>query len=115
VPWISALTKMTSRIIVDHAPTIVDAARKLYASSRRPRLRGEPSERAPAGIESLQRAIEQIEAREVQHAALLADLAKQVQDMANAIEVLRARVRWAWIGASVAVALALLTALFLGR
>ena len=51
----------------------------------------------------------------MQHAALLADLARQVQDMANALEVLRARVRWAVIGASVAVAVAILTALFAGR
>jgi len=51
----------------------------------------------------------------VQHAAVLEELAKQVQDMTTALEVLRARVRWAWIGAAVAVAVALLTALFLGR
>jgi hypothetical protein len=115
VPWISALTNIPWRIIVDHAPTIVDAARKLYASSRRPRPRAEPSERASGGLESLQRAIEQLEAREVQHAALLADLAKQVQDMATALEVLRARVRWALIGASLAVGVAVLTAFLAGR
>ena len=114
MPWISALTKMPWRMIVDHAPTIVDAARKLYASSRRPRPGTEPGDRASRGVESLQRAIEQLEAREVEHAGLLADLAKQVQDMANALEVLRARVRWALIGASVAVAVAILTAVFAG-
>ena len=115
MPWISALTKMPWQYILGHAPTIVDAARRLLASSKRPRTATESSERRAGGIESLQRAVEHLEAREVQHAALLADLARQVQDMANALEVLRARVRWAVIGASVAVAVAILTALFAGR
>ena len=113
--WISALTRLPWRLIVDHAPTIVDAARRLYASSRTPPARTEPGERAAGSIESLQRAIEQLEAHEVQRAALLAELAKQVQDMTTALEVLRARVRLALIGASVAIAVAILTAFFAGR
>jgi hypothetical protein len=106
---------MPWRLLVEHAPTIVDAARRLYASSRKPRGRYGSSERATQSLESLQRAVEQLEARELQHVAVLEELAKQVQDMTTALEVLRARVRWAWVGASVAVAVALLTALFLGR
>ena len=115
MPWISALTRMPWRLLVDHAPTIVDAARRLYAGSRQPHRRYQPSERTTDSFEALQRAVEQLEAREVQHAAVLEELAKQVQDMTTALEVLRARVRWAWIGAAAAVALALATALFLGR
>ena len=115
MPWISALTQMPWRLLVEHAPTIVDTARRLYAGSLRPRGRYAPGERPTQSLESLQRAIEQLEARELQHASVLAELAKQVQDVTTALEVLRARVRWAWIGASVAVALALATALFLGR
>jgi hypothetical protein len=106
---------MPWRLLVDHAPTIVDAARRLYASSRTPNARLRPSERAAGTLESLQHAVEQLEARDVQHTALLTELAKQVQDITTALEVLRARVRWAWVGAAVAVALALATALFLGR
>jgi hypothetical protein len=106
---------MPWRLLVDHAPTIVDAARRLYVGSRPPHRRYQASERTTDSLEALQRAVEQLEAREVQHAAVLEELAKQVQDMTTALEVLRARVRWAWIGAAAAVALALATALFLGR
>src|SRR2546428_12469592 len=106
---------MPWRLLVDHAPPIVDAARRLYAASRQPHGAYQPRERTTDSLESLQRAVEQLEAREVQHAAVLEELAKQVQDMTTALEVLRARVRWAWIGAAVAVAGALLTALVLGR
>ena len=111
MPW----TRIPWRLLVDHAPTIVDAARRLYAGSRspyRPLPRGERTGTSP---ESLQRAVEQLEAREAQHAAMLDDLAKQVQAMTTALEVLRARVRWAWLGSAVAVAVALLTAMFLRR
>ena len=114
MPWISALTRMPWRLLVEHAPTIVDAARRLYVGSRRAPGRSPSSERAVT-LDALRRAVEQLEAREVQHAAVLEELAKQVQDVTTALEVLRARVRWAWIGASVAVVVALATALFLGR
>ena len=114
MPWISALTRMPWRLLVEHAPTIVDAARRLYVGSGRARGRSPLSERT-GSLDALERAVEQLEAREVQHASVLEELAKQVQDVTTALEVLRARVRWAWIGASVAVAVALATALFLGR
>ncbi len=114
MPWISALTRMPWRLLVEHAPTIVDAARRLYVGSRGARGRSPSSERT-GSLDALERAVEQLEAREVQHASVLEELAKQVQDVTTALEVLRARVRWAWIGASVAVAVALATALFLGR
>jgi hypothetical protein len=106
---------MPWRLLVDHAPIIVDAARQLYAGSRGTYRRPPPTERTTASLESLQRAVEQLEAREVQQAAVLDELAKQVQDMTTALEVLRARVRWALAGTAVAVAVAVLTAVFLGR
>jgi len=105
---------MPWRLLVEHAPTIVDAARRLYVGSGRARGRSPLSERT-GSLDALERAVEQLEAREVEHASVLEELAKQVQDVTTALEVLRARVRWAWIGASVAVAVALATALFLGR
>jgi hypothetical protein len=115
VPLISALTRMPWRLLVEHAPAIVDTARRLYAGSLRRRTRFSPSDRPNDSIETLRRAIEQLEARELQQTALLEELAKQVQDVTTALEVLRARVRWALAGAAVAVAVALATALFLGR
>jgi hypothetical protein len=105
---------MPWRLLVEHAPTIVDAARRLYVGSRGASARSRSSERT-VSLEAIQHAVEQLEAREVQHAAVLEELAKQVQDVTTALEVLRARVRWAWAGAGVAVAVALATALFLGR
>ena len=111
MPW----TRIPWRLLVDHAPIIVEAARRLYASSRPAPLRGRPGERLTASLESLQRAVEQLEARDAQHAELFAELAKQVQDMTTALEVLRAHLRWAWLGAALALAVAVLTALLLRR
>jgi hypothetical protein len=109
VPW----TRIPWRLLIDHAPTIVDAARRLYASSRPAPLRGRPGDRTTASLESLQRAVEELEAREAQHAELFAELAKQVQGMTAALQVLRARLRWAWLGAALALGVAVLTALLL--
>jgi hypothetical protein len=115
VPWISALTRMPWRLLVEHAPAIVDTARRFYAGSLYRRTRYAPGERPTDSLESLRRAIEQLEARELQQTALIEQIAKQVQDVTTALEVLRARVRWSLAGAAVAVAVALATALFLGR
>jgi methyl-accepting chemotaxis protein len=108
---------MPWRVLVDHAPTIVDAARQLYAGSRGPYRRPQASERTTASLETLHRAVEQLEARAVQQAAVLDELAAQVQSLTTALEVLRARVRWALAGAAlaVAIAVALATGFFLGR
>ena len=86
--------------ILLHGPTIVEAARKLYAAARRGAA--EPVD----GIEPLRRAVELLEEREVQQAALLTDLAKQVQELGVAMDVLRRRVMLSLAGASIAVALA---------
>jgi hypothetical protein len=109
VPW----TKIPWRLLVDHAPILVEAARRLYASSRPGPLRGAPGERTT--LDALARAVEQLEARDAQHAELFAELAKQVQDMTTALEVLRARLRWAWLGVALALIVSLLTALLLRR
>lgn len=111
MPW----SRIPWRLLVDHAPTIVDAARRLYVGSRTPHDASPPRPGTTAGAETLQRAVEQLQARDAQHAELLAELARQVQDITTALTVLRARVRWAWAGVAVAVAVALATALFVGR
>ena len=113
--WMSSLTRMPWRLLVEHAPTIVDAARQLYAGSRGAYRRPQAGERTTGSVESLQRAVEQLEARDVQQAAVLDELARQVQAITTALDVLRARVRWALAGAAVAVAIAaaVATAFFL--
>jgi hypothetical protein len=108
-------TRIPWRLLIDHAPTIVDAARRLYAGSHPAPLRGRPSERTTASLESLTRAVEQLEARDAQHAEVVAELVKQVQDVTTALAVLRARVRWAWVTAALALVLALLTAFLMRR
>jgi len=110
----SSLTRMPWRLLVDHAPTIVDAARQLYVGSRGAYRQPHASERTTGSVEALQRAVEQLEARDIQQAAVLDELARQVQAITTALEVLRARVRWALAGAAVAVvvAAAVVTALF---
>ena len=111
MPW----TKIPWRLLVDHAPIIVEAARRLYVSSRPAPLAGRPGERTTVTLDSLERAVEQLEARDAQQAELVAELAKQVQEMTTALEALRARLRWAWFGVALALVVAALTALLLRR
>lgn len=111
MPW----TKIPWRLLVDHAPILVEAARRLYASSRPAPLHGRSGERTTATLESLQRTVEQLEARDAQHAELIAELAKQVQDLTTALEALRARLRWAWFGVAFALVVAVLAAVLLRR
>ena len=111
MPW----TKIPWRLLVDHAPIIVEAARRLYASSRPVSPEGRPGKRPTVTLESLQRDVEQLEARDAQHAKLVAELAKQVQDTTRALEVLRARLRWAWFGVAFVLIFAVLSALLLRR
>ena len=109
--WISLLT----RLIVGHAPIIVGAARAYYAAPARARDAAGPGARAPGSIESLQHAVEQLEAREAHQAALLADLSRQLHDMSAALEALRVRLWLALIGAALAIGVAVVTALLAPR
>ena len=107
--WTRALRKMPWTTLLAHAPTIVDAARNVYATTRKPAADGTPSARAGDGIERLRRAVEELEAGEAQQAALFADLAKQVQAMTTALAALRARVLFALVGAALALVVAIVT------
>jgi hypothetical protein len=110
VAWGWALTKVPWRALLAHAPTLVDAARRF----RRPAREPERTEAAAGDVEALKRAVQQLREREGQQAALLDELAKQAREMAIALEVLHARLRFALIGAALALGLAIL-ALVLGR
>jgi len=101
--WMWALTKVPWKTILVHGPAIVDAARKYYATTRPPDERDEPRDTSADG---LRRAVKRLEEREVQQAALFADLAKQVQDMATVLEALRTRLVLALWGAGLAVVIA---------
>ena len=107
--WAWALRRLPWKTLLVHAPTIVDAARNFYTTSRGPTTDGSPH--APPGneVERLRRAVDELEARASQQAALLADLAKQAQALAAALDVLRARVLVALLAATVALVLAVAT------
>ena len=98
--WLWALRKVPWRSVLVHAPAIVDTARRFYGTTRRPG--DETPNRSEDDIDALRRAVVDLEAREGQQAALLADFARQVQAMANAIEVLRFRMLLALWGAAAA-------------
>jgi len=106
------MTKVPWKTILMHAPTIVDAARSFYGATRKTAENAGRGNRAPGGMEGLRERVELLEEREAQQAALFADLARQVQEMATALEVLRARAHLAAVGSSVAVVLSVLTVAF---
>jgi hypothetical protein len=108
--WMGALRKVPWKTIIRHAPTIVDAARSFYGTTRSPAAEPESRERSAGGIDALRRAVATLEEREAQQAALFADLAKQVEEMATALEVLRARLVLASWGAALAVLIAVVAA-----
>src|SRR5947207_6187004 len=99
--WMWAVRKVPWRTLLRHTPTIVEAARSYYTATRHTTTEQEPERARPAsgGVDGLRRAIERLEEREVQHAAIVADLAKELATMATAIEVLRARLMFALWGA----------------
>src|SRR5688500_8740755 len=107
--WAWALTKLPWKTIIVHAPTIVDAARKLYVKTQTPTAASQAASRSSDGIAPFRRAIEELEAREAQHAALFAELARQVQDMTTAVERLRAGLLVALWGAGFAIVLTIAT------
>jgi hypothetical protein len=101
VPWTTILL---------HAPTIVEAARKLLATARRPIGETEADDDVAGGRESLRGAVAALTERQAEQAALLADLAGQVQAMAVALEELRRRTMLALVGAALAGVVALASA-----
>jgi len=100
VIWRWVLSMVPWRTIVLHAPAILTAARRYYGATRTADPDAEPRVRRAEGIEPVWRALEK-------QAALVDDFSRKVQEMAAALEVLRARVRLALIGASLALGVAL--------
>src|SRR5712691_9903110 len=106
--WTWALRRVPWRTLLRHTPTIVEAARTYYTAARRQAEPPHAPERPTAGgIDGLRRTVERLEEREIQQAALVADLAKELAEMATALEVLRARLTIALWGAGLAGVLAL--------
>jgi hypothetical protein len=104
--WLWALRKLPWRTVLVHAPAIVDTARRFYSTTRPP-PDDETAPRSGDDLDALRRAVVELEVREGQQAALLADFARQVQAMATAIEVLRTRMLLALWGAAAALVIAI--------
>jgi hypothetical protein len=104
--WLWALRKLPWRTVLVHAPAIVDTARRFYGTTRPP-TDDPTATRSGDDLDALRRAVVELEAREGQQAALLADFARQVQAMATAIEVLRTRMLLALWGAAAALVIAI--------
>jgi hypothetical protein len=104
--WMWALTKVPWGTIIRHGPTIVDAARQLYGTTRRPGIGEDTRSRRPDDLAALHRAVLELETRETQQAALLEGLARQAEAMATALQVLRTRLRLALCGAGLAMVVA---------
>ena len=102
-----ALTRVPWRTIIMHAPTIVDTARRLYANSRQTDGTGTPDHRPLRGDE-VHRVVARLDERAIEQAALTADLARQVQQMTTALEVLRSRLVLAALGSGLGLAIALI-------
>ncbi len=100
---------MPWRTLLTHAPTIVDAARSFYGVGRK----GDESGIADGGarrLDGVRARVASLEQRETQQTALYADLARQMQDTAGALETLRGRVRLALVGTSIALIVSVLAA-----
>jgi hypothetical protein len=101
-----ALTRVPWRTIITHAPTIVETARRLYANSRQSDgTAATGTRRLPA--DDLHRAVARLEEREIEQAALIADLAREVQQIATGVDVLRSRLMLATIGGVLALVIAI--------
>jgi hypothetical protein len=98
---------MPWRTILMHAPTIVDAARSFYGGGKTDDGLGEGTTRRLDGVRARMASLEE---REMQQAALYADLARQLQDTAAALEALRGRVQVAIVGTSIALVVSVLAA-----
>jgi len=114
IPWITILSNVPWKQVIDHAPAAVDGARKLWHSVRRKKEAdappsGELASDTPPTLASLQARIAALEAaqsetgREMLAASeLLQTLAEQNAQLAARLEMLRLRQRRLFYLAAVA-------------
>ena len=109
--WLRLVRALPWRMIIANAPKVVDAARAVYDARRRatplPEIRSAPRGEA----RELEYAVATLEEHATRQAAVVAQLATQVEAMAGAIEVMRRRLALALTVSLVASGLAVLFAL----
>jgi len=89
-PWLAVIAKNVPWVeLARRAPDILAKSRELLEESRKLRTPGSGA----ATSEELTRRVEALEARDAEHARLLAEMVEQLQGLTAGIEVLRARNR----------------------
>ncbi|MBI1733722.1 MAG: hypothetical protein HYR51_00965 [Candidatus Rokubacteria bacterium] len=110
--WLRLVKLLPWRTIIATTPKIVDAARTLYEARRRaappPEFRGSARDDSTRDLEYALATLEEYATRQ---AAVVAQLAAQVEAMTGAIEIMRRRLALALAASLVASGLALLFAL----
>ena len=110
--WLRLVRALPWRMIITNAPKLVDTARTLYETRRRtaspPEFRGSARSRDTRQLED---ALDTLEEHATRQAAIVAQLASQLEDMAGAIELMRRRLALALTASVVASGLALLFAI----
>ena len=97
------------KTILLQGPTFVEAARKLYSMTRQATPEAELIEPPSEAAGGLRLAVMTLERRQEEHARLLADLARQVEELTAVVEMLRGRMRVALIAAVSGVGLAIVS------
>lgn len=103
IPWMFALKSIPWGTIVSNAPSIVRSAETLLSRSRR----REPDPVVTSEIQTLARALAELEERNRATAELLTGVTAQMTALATATEVLEARLRWLFVMAGVSAVVAI--------
>jgi hypothetical protein len=106
-PWLAVIAKNIPWVeLARRAPAIVAKSRQLLEESREPSV---PVVASSPSVDALRERVEALEARDAEHARLLAAMVEQLQGLTTAVEVLTARNRML-IGATGALLVAFLVA-----
>ena len=101
--------KLPWKTILLQGPTFVEVARKLLAMTRQTAAQGELLEHDPDEADGLRLAMTTLEQTQAEHARLVADLARRVEELTTTVEMLHGRVRLALLTAAAAVVLAVVS------
>lgn len=95
-PWLTVIAKTVPWVeLVRRTPDILERSRELLEASRRPR------QAAELGDTDVLRRIEALEARDAEHARIIAPMVEQLSGLTDAVQVLTARAKLlAWIVAA---------------
>lgn len=87
-PWLAIIAKNVPWAeLVRRAPDIIDRSRKLLKES----TRQQPDVRTDAGSADLTRRLDALEARDAEHARIIAPMGDQLSDLTDVVQVLQAR------------------------